>query len=101
MTAETPEGRDHEAVKAGREAEHELTLVGEAFNLLRTEYQKLWMTTSPKEVEAREKLWLASQMISKVESHLKQMVADGKVAAKTLEKDAGVKRPFFNMKRSA
>ncbi len=100
MTAETPEGRDREAMIKGVQAEQELRLVGECFEILRAEYIKVWQATPAKDVDAREKLFLAHGMVAKVEAQLKAFVQDGKISQKTIERDAGVKRPFLQKLRA-
>lgn len=100
MTAETPEGRDREAMAKGVEAEQELRVLGECFEMLRDEYVKVWQATSAKDVDAREKLFLAHGMIGKVEAQMRQFVQDGMISRKTIERDAGVKRPFLQKLRA-
>ena len=59
------------------------------FNESLTELKKLYteslFNTGAKETETREKLWLAGNVLGKVEQHIQQVLDTGKLAKKQLE----------------
>jgi|TARA_R100000329_G_scaffold149677_2_gene140811 hypothetical protein len=59
------------------------------FNESLTELKKLYteslFNTGAKETETREKLWLAVNVLGKVEQHIQQVLDTGKLAKKQLE----------------
>lgn len=60
-------------------------LFKEAINALRKTYSTaLFEQTGAKDGEAREKLWLAYQVLGKVEQHFKEILETGKLAEKQL-----------------
>jgi hypothetical protein len=65
-------------------AQNALDTVGHVLAALKAEYLKAWEGTGAKDTDARERLWQAYQIAGKVESNLKTMVANGKLAAKAL-----------------
>ena len=67
-------------------------LLTEAFDSLKAEYIRTWATTSVKEQDARERLWMAVNIIGKVQDHLKKMAADGRIATKDLSAIEYLKR---------
>ena len=60
-------------------------LLKESFNKLRKLYSETLFNTGAKENETREKLWLAYQVVSKVEQNLLEILDTGKLASKQLE----------------
>jgi hypothetical protein len=60
-------------------------LLKNAFIKLKDLYTQSLFNTGAKETEAREKLWLAYQVVGKVEQHLAEIVDTGKLANKQLE----------------
>tara|TARA_R100001443_G_scaffold75181_2_gene82791 strand:- start:272 stop:529 length:258 start_codon:yes stop_codon:yes gene_type:complete len=60
-------------------------LLKESFNKLRELYTNSLLNTGANENETREKLWLAYQMVGKVEQNLIEMIDTGKLASKQLE----------------
>ncbi len=60
-------------------------LLKESFDKLRELYSNSLFNTGAKENETREKLWLAYQMVGKVEQNLIEMIDTGKLASKQLE----------------
>jgi hypothetical protein len=65
-------------------AQNALDTVGHVLAALKAEYLKAWEGTGAKDTDARERLWQAYQITGKVESNLKTMVANGKLAANAL-----------------
>ena len=60
-------------------------LLKESFDKLRTLYSESLFNTGATEIEAREKLWLAYNVVSKVEQNLFEILDTGKLASKQLE----------------
>ena len=60
-------------------------LLQESFQKLRELYSNSLLNTGASENETREKLWLAYQMVGKVEQNLIEMIDTGKLASKQLE----------------
>ena len=60
-------------------------LLKESFDKLRKLYSETLFNTGAKENETREKLWLAYQVVSKVEQNLLEILDTGKLASKQLE----------------
>lgn len=83
----TDEGKLHEQIKDGNAAQHELRLTDEAFRTLNAEYIDAWRNSDARDTAGREKLWLASTILSRVEARLKRIVQDGVVAAKEIERN--------------
>tara|TARA_R100000742_G_C4252144_1_gene70367 strand:+ start:657 stop:914 length:258 start_codon:yes stop_codon:yes gene_type:complete len=57
----------------------------EAFDKLRNLYNTSLLNTGTNETETREKLWLAYQVLGKVEQHFIEIIDTGKLASKQLE----------------
>jgi hypothetical protein len=72
-----------DAAKAVR-AQHALDTVSGSLAALKAEYIKAWEASSARDTEGRERLWQAVQIVGKVESHLTQMVENGKLAEREL-----------------
>ena len=60
-------------------------LLQESFQKLRELYSNSLLNTGASENETREKLWLAYQMVGKVEQNLIEMIDTEKLASKQLE----------------
>ena len=60
-------------------------LLKESFDKLKKLYANSLFNTGAKETETREKLWLAYNVIGKVEQNLLEMIDTGKLASKQLE----------------
>jgi hypothetical protein len=60
-------------------------LLTEAFAGLETAYIEAWRKTTIEDVQGREKLFLAINVIAKVRDHLTSIVNGGKVAASELQ----------------
>ena len=60
-------------------------LLQESFDKLKKAYQDSLFRTGVKEQETREMLWLAYNIVGKVEQNLKEVIDTGKLASKQLE----------------
>lgn len=60
-------------------------LLSEAFTSLETAYVAAWRSTTIEDMSAREKLFLAINIVGKVRDHLNTVVTDGKLAAAELK----------------
>jgi len=60
-------------------------LLKESFDKLKKLYTESLFNTGVTETEAREKLWLAYNIVSKVEQNLFEILDTGKLASKQLE----------------
>ena len=60
-------------------------LLKESFEKLKKLYAESLFNTGAKETEAREKLWLAYNVVGKVEQNLLEILDTGKLASKQLE----------------
>ena len=60
-------------------------LLKESFNKLKNLYSTSLLNTGANETETREKLWLAYNIVGKVEHHLQEILDTGKLASKQLE----------------
>lgn len=57
----------------------------EAFDYLHDQYLKAWRNTSGTDVQGRERLFQAVNILDKIREQLMTWAADGKIAAKDLE----------------
>lgn len=83
------------AVRAQNLLDNEL--LAEAFKGLEEAYSTAWRSTTIEDVSAREKLFLAINIVGKVRDHLTSVVNNGKLAAaelKELAETAERKRRF-------
>ena len=84
MTDETALGlAQSRALRAQRLLEDEL--LAEAFKTLEDSYTQAWRNTVIDDVSAREKLFLAINVVGKVRDHLTTAVNNGKLAAAELK----------------
>ena len=60
-------------------------LLKESFNKLKNLYSTSLLNTGANENDTREKLWLAYNVVSKVEQNLLEILDTGKLASKQLE----------------
>lgn len=65
-------------------------LLQEAFDGLEQSYTLAWRSTNIDDVSAREKLFLAINIVGKVRDHLNTVVSNGKLAASELKQIADV-----------
>jgi len=79
-----------QAVAKGARAEALLDneLLSEAFADLESSYTSAWRTTAIDDVTAREKLFLAINIVGKVRDHLAAIVTNGKLAQAELKEIA-------------
>lgn len=68
-------------------------LLAEAFRGLEEAYRVAWLNTEARDTDARERLWQATQLIGKVQSHLTSIIIHGRVAKAELDTIANHKRP--------
>jgi hypothetical protein len=69
----------------GAVADAELKVTGDSFKALRAEYGKAWENSDPRDTAGREKLWLATTILTKVEEALRAHVSTGKIAQQQLD----------------
>lgn len=60
-------------------------LLVEAFDILEREYIQAWRTSQARDQDARERLFLAVNIVAKVRSHLKSVIADGRLSQAALD----------------
>ena len=63
----------------------DLDITSQSFEKLRKVYSDSLFNTGAKEETTREKLWLAYNIVGKVEQHLLEILDTGKLASKQLE----------------
>lgn len=77
---------DQAAAKAGRAQELlDNELLSEAFKVLEENYTSAWRATTIDDFAAREKLFLAINIVGKVRDHLSAVIANGKLAQAELK----------------
>ena len=81
------EGKLQKEVSQANKAKQlfENPLLKESFEKLKKLYADSLFNTGAKETETREKLWLAYNVVGKVEQNLLEMIDTGKLANKQLE----------------
>ncbi len=72
--------RNDEAKARGAQALLQNDLLTEAFKGLEDSYTNAWRSTTIEDVGAREKLFLAINVVGKVRDHLTSIVTNGKLA---------------------
>jgi hypothetical protein len=80
------EGKLLSAVSTMNAAEQELRVVGSAFKKLHDEYFLAWKNTNPRDDKGREKLWVATTILTAVEKSLRSTIANGRVAQADLDR---------------
>lgn len=70
----------------GYRADAELQLTERAFTTLEQQYIEAWKTAPLNDDKGRERLWQAVQILGKVQSHLRQTVANGRIAEADLKR---------------
>ncbi len=92
MSLRTPRAVDGEKLVAARErgAKAEALLRDEAlqgaFRQLDEAYQLMWRSTSPDDIDMRERAWVSLKVLDDVRNLLISTVRDGAVAQRELEK---------------
>ncbi len=75
--------------EAGRSAEAQSlldnALFNEALTTLEAEYIKAWKATPVRDVDGREKCWIAVQNVGKIRDHVLSVLTGGKLAAAQLK----------------
>ena len=86
MNKET-QGKLNQEVRQANKAKQlfENPLLKESFDKLKKLYSESLFNTGAKETETREKLWLAYNVVGKVEQNLLEIIDTGKLASKQLE----------------
>ena len=81
------EGKLNQEITQANKAKQlfEEPLLKESFEKLKKLYSESLFNTGATETETREKLWLAYNIVSKVEQNLLEMIDTGKLASKQLE----------------
>jgi|TARA_B100000315_G_scaffold249533_1_gene280888 hypothetical protein len=81
------EAKLHQEVGRANKARQLLnnSLLKESLDQLKELYNQGLLNTGAKEVETREKLWQAYQIVGKVEQHIKEIIDTGKLATKQLD----------------
>jgi hypothetical protein len=72
-------------------------MLKDAFDTLRHAYLNAWETTHANDTDARERLFLAVNVIGKVRAHLTAIVNGGKLARRELDELEG-RRRLFNLR---
>jgi len=69
-------------IARGRRAEQLLNdeMLKGAFATLKAEYQKAWENSPARDADGRERLWQAFQIVGMIETHLKNVMDNGKIA---------------------
>ena len=77
----------HDALSRAAQARDLLSheLLSEAFKTLEASYSDAWRTSSVDQVDAREKLFLAINIVGKVRDHLLSVLNNGKLAKRELD----------------
>lgn len=75
-----------EASHAQRLLEDEMLVAG--FDKLEAEYLKAWRETGVRDTDGRERLWQAINLLGKVKDHLRMIIANGRLAQKTINEIA-------------
>tara|TARA_R100000900_G_scaffold134145_1_gene111187 strand:+ start:86 stop:379 length:294 start_codon:yes stop_codon:yes gene_type:complete len=81
------EGKLNQEITQANKAKQlfEEPLLKESFEKLKKLYSESLFNTGATETDAREKLWLAYNVVNKVEQNLLEMIDTGKLASKQLE----------------
>ena len=81
------EGKLNQEITQANKAKQlfEEPLLKESFEKLKKLYSESLFNTGATETDAREKLWLAYNIVSKVEQNLLEIIDTGKLASKQME----------------
>lgn len=88
------EGKLIEQQNRGAAAENALNLVHEAFEDVKKQMFDAWMASPLRDEKGREKLWISTTLLSRVENVIRKRVMDGQLARAELEalRKAGERR---------
>jgi hypothetical protein len=85
------ERNPYQDAQRGREAEEllENPMLAEAFDKIEASYMDEWRQSKLADIEERERLWLAIQVLGEVKRHLRVVVENGVVAKRDIDRIAG------------
>lgn len=79
------EGKLIEQQNEGAAADAALRTLSGAFDDVKRQLFEAWMASGARDETGREKLWISTTLISRVEDVLRRRVVNGQIAAKELE----------------
>lgn len=85
------ERNPYQDAQHGREAEEllENPMLAEAFDKIEAAYMDEWRQSKLPDLEGRERLWLAIQVLGEVKRHLRVVVENGVIAKRDIDRIAG------------
>lgn len=85
------ERNPYQDAQRARDAEELLDnpLLAEAFDKIESSYMNEWRQSKLPDLEERERLWLAIQVLGEVKRHLRVVVENGVVAQRDIDRIAG------------
>jgi hypothetical protein len=85
------ERNPYQDAQRGREAEEllENPMLADAFDKIEASYMDEWRQSKLADIEERERLWLAIQVLGEVKRHLRVVVENGVVAKRDIDRIAG------------
>ena len=85
------ERNPYQDAQRGREAEEllENPMLAEAFDKIEASYMDEWRQSKLADIEERERLWLAIQVLGEVKRHLRVVVENGVIAKRDIDRIAG------------
>jgi len=85
------ERNPYQDAQRGREAEELLDnpMLAEAFDKIEAAYMDEWRQSKLPDLEERERLWLAIQVLGEVKRHLRVVVENGVIAKRDIDRIAG------------
>jgi hypothetical protein len=81
----TDEGKLIAEADKGVAAENALKITGEAFSELKKQLFDAWLASETRDEAGREKLWIATTQLSKVEDLLRKRVMNGRIAEREID----------------
>lgn len=81
----------HADVQRAMQAEELINnpLLAEAFDAMEREYLRAWRGSGLPDLEERERLWLAIQVLEEVRKHLRVVLENGVIARREIDRIAG------------
>ena len=64
----------------------------EAITTLHDDYIKAWKICAVKDVDGKERLWQAVNILGKIQDHIKRVIIDGRIASRDLAAIKTLKR---------